>query len=110
MLSAPVKFLDTPLKIQFIFDKSMMPKLTFSEKNYFYTGHLFLEKMGNIVTSDHQSELPDEYKCSVPPGKFWNALLKIQFIFDKSLIPMLTFGEKAIVILDTCWSEQREIY
>ena len=35
-------------------------------------------------------------KCSVPLGKVVNTLIKIQFIFDKSLLPMFTFGERAI--------------
>ena len=42
--------------------------------------------------------------------KFQNALVKIQFIFDKSLMPVLTFGERAIFTLVTCLSKENGKY
>ena len=46
--------------------------------------------MVNLKYNDHVSEPPYENKCSVPPGKFQNALVKILFIFVESLMPKLT--------------------
>ena len=63
----------------------------------------------NEKYSDHLCELPYENICSVPPGKFENALIKILFIFDKSLMPKLTFGDRSTIILATYLSVKREI-
>ena len=54
--------------------------------------------------NDHLSEAPYKNKCSVPPGKFLNMLGKILFIFDKNLMPKLTFGVRATFTLVTCLS------
>ena len=89
-----------------MFDKSLMPKLTFGERGIFLLVTC-LTKNGKY--SDHLSQLPYENKCSVPPGKFLNALIKILFIFDKSLMPKLTFGARGILTLVTCLSKKWEI-
>ena len=72
---------------------------------------LYLSSVGqkNGKYSNRLSELPFENKCSMPPGKFQNALVKIIFIFDKILMPRLTFGERGIFTLVTCLSKNWEI-
>ena len=59
---------------------------------------------------DHLSELPDENKCSVPPGKFQNALVRNSFMFNKSFMLYPSVDATAIFILVFCWSEKREIW
>ena len=55
------------------------------------------------------SQLSYEKKYWVPAGKFSNALIKIQFIFEKSLLPEFTYSERATFTLVTCLSIKREI-
>ena len=103
---SPGKFWNALVKILFLFDKSMMPKLTFGERATFTLVSCLSIKR---KYADHLSELPYENKCSVSPGKFWNALVKILFLFDKSMMPKLTFGERATFTLVSCLSIKQEI-
>ena len=89
----PGTFSNTLVKIVFIFDKSLMPKLTFGEIAIF-TLVTVCQKNGKY--SDHLGEPPYKNKCSVPPGRFSNTLVKILFIVGKSLMPKLTFCERVI--------------
>ena len=60
--------------------------------------------MGNIVTTWVYRN-----KCSVPLGRFLNTLIKILFIFNKSLMSKLTSDERVIFTLATCLSVKWKI-
>ena len=63
----------------------------------------------NRKYSDQLNELPYENKCSVPYERFYNALVEILFISDKSLMTKITFGERDSFTLVTCLSIKREV-
>ena len=99
-------YIDSLLKIHSYLTKASCFSLLLMQQLFLYWSPVGLK---NGQYSDHLSEPPYKNKCSVPPGKFWNALVKILFIFDKSLMPKLTFGEKGIFTLITGLSKKWEI-
>ena len=61
------------VKILFIFDKSLMRRLTFGERGILYWSTV-CQKNGKY--NDHLGVLLYENKCSVPPIKIQNASVK----------------------------------
>ena len=99
-------YIDSLLKIHSCLTKASCSSFLLTQQLFLYWSPVGLK---NRKYSDHLSELPYENKCSVPPGKFQNALVKMLFIFDKSLMPKLTFGERATFTLVMCLSIKWEI-